>query len=201
MPMSPRRIAKALAVLGTVALTAVVIVTVWVVRHRESAEKLSNAADITPGTLLHARNFHWSQMRGSQLDWVLKAKDASYSTDRTSIILKDAELSMVAKDGKHLLLAAPAVSLTMKGNHISRAKLSGGLRVNYGDFTLTTDDAVFQPDTDQLDAPGPIKIEGQGFTVTGVGLTGHPKTEVFELLNQVRTEIKPKPKGAQPNVS
>ena len=201
MPMSPRRIAKALAVFGTVALAAIVVVTVWVVRHRTAAQKLTSAAGLVPGALLHARNFHWTQMKGNQSQWVLTAKDATYSADKTGVILKNAELSMTTNDGKHLLMLAPIVNLKMDGNHVSRATLSGGLTVHYGDFVLTTDQAVFLPDTDQLDAPGLVKVEGQGLTVTGIGLTGHPKGEVFQLLKQVSTEIEPRRDGAHPKVS
>jgi len=46
-----------------------------------------------------------------------------------------------------------------------------------------------------------VKIEGQGLTVTGVGLNGHPKTETFELLKEVSTQIVPKAKGGNAKVS
>jgi LPS export ABC transporter protein LptC len=199
--MSPRRIAKLLAVFGAIALMAILIVTVRVVRERSAQQKLETVAAIVPGALLHAHNFHWTQMRGGQSQWVLKAKDASYSDDKSNVVLTHAELSMTAQDGKHLLLTAPQVKLRMKGNHISRADLSGGLKLDYGDFVLITETATFLPDDDQIYAPGPVKINGPGLKVVAIGLTGHPKEQVFHLLKQVTTRIEPKPQGASPNVS
>jgi LPS export ABC transporter protein LptC len=149
-----------------------------------------------PGALLHAHNFHWTQMKGDQNQWVLKARDASYAADKSSLILADAELSMTAKDGRNMALVAPRARLTLNGNHISGANLSGGLVVHYGEFTLTTEKATFSPDTDQLAAPGPVSILGPNMSVSGVGLTGHPKAEVFELLQQVSTRIVPRQKSA-----
>jgi LPS export ABC transporter protein LptC len=199
--MNPRRIARILAGAGAVALVAIVIVTVWVVHHRKDIKALTNAAGLLPGAFLHARNFHWTQMKGDQFQWTLQAKDASYAADKTSMVLTGADLKMIAKDGKRLELMAPLATLQMDGNHIGRADLSGGLIVHYGDFVLTTDSAIFAPDNDELKAPGAVKIVGQGLTVTGVGLSGHPKEEDFQLLNEVRTNIIPKPEHATPKVS
>jgi len=199
--MSPRRIAKVLALFGSVALVAIVIVTVWVVKHRKTEQKLVSAAGLLPNALLHARNFHWTQMKGDASQWVLKAKDASYSADKTSVTLKEATVSMTTKDGKQISLVAPQAALTLDGNHVRRAELGGGIVVHYGDFVLTTDQAVFTPDADELQAAGTVKIEGQGLTVTGIGMTGHPKTETFQLLKEVSTQIVPKSKGGSAKVS
>ncbi|HKV54997.1 MAG TPA: LPS export ABC transporter periplasmic protein LptC [Candidatus Binataceae bacterium] len=201
--MSPRLIAKLLAAVGAVALAAIVIITVVVVRSRTTEQKLQTIAAVVPGALLHAHNFHWTQMRGDKSQWVLKAKDASYSNDKTSIILTDAELSMTTKDGKRLLLQTPRAKLRMSGNHISRADMTGGLRVDYGDFVLSTGNATFLPDNDEIEAPGEVKIDGPGLQVAGIGMTGHPKEQTFQLLKQVTTRIdqKKKTKGASAKVS
>jgi len=201
MLMSPRRIAKALAIFGCTALAVILGVAVWVVRHRSATQALRSVAGLMPDTLLHARNFHWTQMKGDQSQWVLQAKEASYLADKTSLQLEGAELSVKPEDGKSILLLAPHALLKLEGNHISRAELSGGLSVHYGDYMLQTDQATFYPDRDQLDAPGSVKVEGEGLTVTGVGLTGHPKAEVFELLKQVNTQIAPRKKGGDRKVS
>jgi LPS export ABC transporter protein LptC len=194
--MSPRRIGRALALSGTVVLAIILIVSIIVVWHRERKQVLTKAADLIPGALLHARNFHWTQMKGDQSQWVLRAKDASYAADKSSLMLAEAELSMTAKDGRHLALVAPRARLRLDGKHISSADLSGGLVVHYGEFILTTEKATFAPDADQLDAPGPVSIQGPNVSVSGVGLTGHPKAEVFHLLKQVSTRIVPRQKSA-----
>src|SRR5581483_2430384 len=175
--MNPRRIARLLTFFGTAALVVIVVVTVIVVRRRSAQQRLEMVAAVVPGALLHAHNFNWTQMRGGQSQWVLKASDASYSNNRTSITLLQPRLSMVAQDGKHLLLTASRAVLTVNGNHIQRADMSGGLMVDYGDFVLTTDRATFLPDDDQLHAPGTVKISGPGLDVAGIGLSGHPKAQ------------------------
>lgn len=175
----------------------IVIVTVIVVRQRSAQQKLRLVAAIVPGTLLHAHNFNWTQMRGDQSQWVLKASDASYSNDKTSILLVQPQLSMIAQDGKHLSLNASRAVLTVDGNHISRAEMSGGLTIDYGDFVLMTETATFLPDDDQLHAPGAVKINGPGLDVAGVGLSGHPKARTFQLLKEVKTVIDEKQRHAK----
>lgn len=187
--MGPRRIARLLALFGTIALGVIVVVTIIVVRQRSALQKLRTVAAVLPGTLLHAHNFNWTQMRGDQSQWVLKANDASYSSDRTSIVLVHPQLSMTVRDGKHVSLTATRALLTVNGNHISRAEMTGGLKVYYGDFILRTESATFLPDDDQLHAPGTVKIEAPGLDVAGIGLSGHPRAQTFNLLKQVKTTI------------
>jgi LPS export ABC transporter protein LptC len=192
MPMSPRRIAKALAGFGAIALFVLLLVTVLVVRHRSGAQALQTAAGVMPGALLHAHNFHWTQMKSGEQQWVLDATDAAYSNDKASLKLINANLSMISTDGKPVRVKAPRAVLFLKGNHVTRADLSGGTTIHYGDFMLTTDAATFLPDDNHVEAAGFVTIEGEGVQVTGVGLTGNPKTRVFELHDQVVTHIVPK---------
>jgi LPS export ABC transporter protein LptC len=195
--MSPRRIARLLALCGTVALVVIFVVTVRVVRQRSAQQKLQTVAAIVPGALLHAHNFNWTQMRGDQSQWVLSASDASYSNDKTSILLVRPQLSMTVQDGKHMSLTAARAVLTIHGNHVSKAVMSGGLTVDYGDFVLMTDTATLLPDDDQVHAPGAVKISGSGLEVAGVGLSGHLKAQTFQLLKQVKTVIDEKRRGAK----
>ncbi len=153
-------------------------------------------ADLVPNALLHAHNLKWTQMSGGLSQWHLSARDASYSHDKTSLVLTDAELSMVSKDGKNVQVTAPHAEISVTGNHINQAHLSGGLRIDYGDFVLTTDEATFAPDKDLVNAPGEVQVEGQGLTVTGVGLTGHPNERSFSLMSQTNTVVVPKKRSA-----
>lgn len=132
-------------------------------------------------------------MKAGQQQWVLTARDANYSGDKTSVLLNEPMVTMVSTDGKPVTLQAPKAVLQLDGNTVKRAELSGGTIIHYGDFVMSTDEATFVPDTDQLDAPGLVTIEGEGIKVTGTGLTGHTKTRQFELLKEVTTNITPKP--------
>src|SRR5215472_6571496 len=190
--MSPRRVARALAGFGAVALLILLGVTVWVVRERNDAQALQKVAGLVPGSLLHAHNFHWTQMKAGERQWVLTAADASYSGDKSALMLTDPDVTMTSDDGKQVRIKAPQAMLHMTGNHVNRADLSGGTVITYGEFTLTTPSASFTPDTDHIEAPGQVTLEGQGVKVVGIGLTGNSKTRVFQLNQQVNTEITPK---------
>ncbi len=195
--MSPRRLAKLLAGLGSVVLAAVLIVTVWVVRHRTGQQLIKEAASVIPGSMLSARNFHWTQMKGDQKQWELTARQASFSDDKKSLRLQDADVAMVAEDGRPVKLHAPIADLKMNGNHVNRADLSGGLLVHYGDVVIHAEQAVFMPDSDELTVPGQVTIESQGLKVVGVGLSAHPHEQLFNLHAQVSTEVTPRRRAAE----
>ena len=194
--MSPRRIAKFLAGFGALALVVLLVATVWIVRHRSSTQVLQTAAGLVPGTLLRAHNFHWTQMKAGERQWVLTAGEADYTADKTTLKLTDAVVTMVSSDGKPVVVNSPHADLTMNGNHVVRAYLTGGTVIHFGDYVLSTDSATFMPDDDKVEAPGLVTVIGDGLKVTGVGLSGHPKTRVFELHTQVQTEVTPK-KGSE----
>lgn len=189
--MSPRRVAKAMGLFGAAALAVILLVAVWVVHHRSSTAVLRDVANVVPGALFHARNFKWTQMKGGQSQWRLSARDASYAKDKTSLALTDAHLAMLSNDGKDVAVSAPHALISLTGNHIHRAHLSGGLTINYGDFVVTTAEATFVPDKDIVTAPGEVKVVGKGLTVTGVGLKGHPRERSFTLLSQTNTVVVP----------
>lgn len=199
--MSPRQIAKTLAGVGTLALVVLLAATIWVVRHRSETQVLQTTAGLVPGTLLRAHNFHWTQMKAGERQWVLTAGEADYSADKTTLKLTDAVVTMVSSDGKPVVVNSPHADLTMNGNHVTRAYLTGGTVIHFGDYVLSTDSATFMPDDDKVDAPGLVTVIGDGLKVTGVGLSGHPKTRVFELHTQVQTEVMPKKDGEKPKQS
>ena len=132
-------------------------------------------------------------MKGGDKQWELTARSASFSDDKKTLRLQDADLSIIAQDGKHVNLHAPIANLAMLGNRVTRADLSGGLEVHYGEVVITAQQAAFSPEVDDLSVPGLVTIEGQGLKVTGVGMTAHPRAEVFDLHQQVNTEINPAP--------
>ena len=190
--MSPRRIAKFLAGFGTIALVGLLVATIWIVRHRSAEQVLQTAAGLVPGTLLRAHNFHWTQMKAGERQWVLTAGEADYSADKTTLKLTDAVVTMVSSDGKPVVVNSPHADLTLNGNHVTRAYLTGGTVIHFGDYVLSTGSATFMPDDDKVDAPGMVTIVGDGLKVTGIGLSGHPKTRVFQLQTQVETIVTPK---------
>ncbi|HEY9157489.1 LPS export ABC transporter periplasmic protein LptC [Candidatus Binatus sp.] len=190
--LSPRQIARALAGFGAAALIFLLIATIWIVRHRSAAKVLPAAAGMVPGTLLRAHNFHWTQMKAGERQWVLTAAEADYAADKTTLKLTDAVVTMDSSDGKPVVVNAPHADLTLNGNHVTRAYLTGGTVIHFGDYVLSTDSATFMPDDDKVEAPGLVTVVGDGLKVTGVGLSGHPKTRVFQLNTQVETVVTPK---------
>jgi len=200
--MSPRQIAKLLGSLGAVAVAAILAVTVVVVHYRNAGQKAGGSeSPISPGTFLHAHNFHWTQMKGGASQWVLRATDASYANDRSSLTLIRPAISLTASDGKQVSITADSAMLNLDGNHITRANMKGSLVLHYGDIVLRTDTATFIPDTDDLKAPGPVTIQGPDLLITGIGLSGHPKAQTFSIERQVATRVTPRQAGTHAKAS
>ncbi len=189
--MSPRQIAKTLAGVGIAALVVIVTAAVVIIKSRDRERQLlAQSVKVEPGSLLHAHNFHWTQMKGDKEQWELFSSEANYSDDRTSLTLKDSKIKMVLDDGKPLSANAKLVNLKLSGNnHVTWAHFSGGVVVHYGDIMITTNDGTFLPDSDLLTSTSPVEIVGQGFKVVGVGLKAKPKARTFSIEHQVVTDF------------
>ncbi len=178
-------------------LAAIALVAVPKMIHGDPNAALRKTLDMVPGSLLHASNFHWTQMKGDRKQWELWAREASYSDDKTGLRLREPDLLMELDDGKILKLHAASADLKMNGKHIDEARLNGGFEMKYDDIEISMAEATFVPDRDVLLASGPVEIRSPGFTVNGIGLEAHPKARRFALQRQVRTELrKEAPTGA-----
>ncbi len=190
--MSPRRIAKVLAGVGIAALVVIVAAAVVIINGRERERQLlANSISVEPGSLLHARHFHWTQMKGDKEQWQLTAGEASYGEDRSSLTLNDSKLTMGLDDGKPVSAQANRVALKLNGDHVNRAEFSGGLVLHYGDIKVTTESGTFLPDSDLLEAHGAVEIAGDGFRIAGVDLEARPRARTFILKHQVVTDLTP----------
>ncbi len=198
--MSPRRVARALAALGAVVLLTVAVLTTWVIHRRDTKPSLKDVAGLVPDAFLRAQKFQWTQIKAGKTQWKLNARDATYSGDRSSVTLTDANIQSTSDDGKQVSVAAPRAVIFLDGTDIKRAELSGGATIRYGEFELVTDNASFSPMSSDVDAPGPVTLTGDGVRITGVGLFGNAKTRQFELRQQVTTDIQriESPNTAQP---
>lgn len=173
-----------------IAVLVIVVAAVWVVHSRDREQRLlARSVKLVPGSLLHAHNFHWTQMKGDKRQWQLRAREADYGADRKSARLKDATLTMTLPDGKRLMARADRVLLKLSGSHVTQANFSGSLALDYDGMKLMTTSAVFVPDKDELDAPGRVHIIGQDFQISGVGLVAHPRAQTMTLKAQVDTEL------------
>ncbi|HTY56987.1 MAG TPA: LPS export ABC transporter periplasmic protein LptC [Candidatus Binataceae bacterium] len=188
--MSPRRVAAVLAAVGAAILAVVALYSVRAVIHHDRGKLLSKGLDLVPGSLLHVRNFHWTQMKGDHKQWELNAGEAAYSDDKTVLNLKKPVLTMILDDGKSFELHADHAELKLNGNHINQAHLTGGLDLNYGEVEIKTDEATFWPDRDMVQTSGAVQVHMPDLEVSGVGMEAHPRARLFALQHDVHTEIK-----------
>ncbi len=190
LKISPKMVAGTLAVVGAASLVAIAVVAIPKMIHGDPNAALRKTLDMVPGSLLHASNFHWTQMKGDRKQWELWAREASYSDDKTVLKLREPDLLMELDDGKIVKLHSATADLKMNGKHIEEAWLKGGLKIKYEDVEISMTEATFMPDRDVLQTSGPVEIQSPGFTVNGVGLEGHPKARRFALQHQVSTELR-----------
>jgi LPS export ABC transporter protein LptC len=164
--------------------------TTWVIHSRDARPSLKDVAGLVPDAFLRAQKFQWTQIKAGQTQWKLNARDATYSNDKSSVTLTDAIVRVTSEDGKEISVIAPRAVVFLDGSSdVRRAELSGGATIRYGEMELVTDYASFSPLTNDVDAPGPVTLTGNGLRITGVGLSGNAKTRQFELHKQVSTEI------------
>ncbi|NDC36618.1 MAG: hypothetical protein EBZ48_01045 [Proteobacteria bacterium] len=140
--------------------------------------------------------FHRSEVRDGKKLWEVKGSQAQYSPEDSSVRIVDADLSLLAKNGKEGRLRTKKATLYMQGPTLTKAHLAQGVTAIYdGEYTLTSEEAICDRIANTVMIPGPVNIEGSAIRLSGNSLKGDIDAQNFVVTGNVVTIINPHPKN------
>jgi LPS export ABC transporter protein LptC len=182
-----------LAVIMTALLVVVgYYVTVTVRAQRDSERWIKKwASDLSPDADQRMQNFHRVKMRNGQKVWEIAARQAQYFEDTEQIVVEAPQVSLYLNDGEVIALRCREgrVYLDIGEQTITRMELTGDLEMQIGDFSLYTQEAVYESVHNTISSPGPVQIAGRGLIVEGQGYTIDMADKRVTLNSEVRTTV------------
>lgn len=183
-------------VLGIGVLVVIVVLGYLGARLRQDAETRQMLDEIAASTEDGAVSQRMSEFRRIKMKdgrkvWEIAARQARYLTDSNTVVIDSPEISFYFRDGETVELNCRegTIHLHEETQDLVRIDLNGGLTMQVGDVSFTTDRAVYDHQDNTIVSDGVLNVAGEGFTAAGRGYSVTVDTKRLVLDADVRTTM------------
>lgn len=183
-------------VLGIGVLVVIVVLGYLGARLRQDAETRQMLDEIAASTEDGAVSQRMSEFRRIKMKdgrkvWEIAARQARYLTDSNTVVIDSPEISFYFQDGETVELNCRegTIHLHEETQDLVRIDLNGGLTMQVGDVSFTTDRAVYDHQDNTIVSDGVLNVAGEGFTAAGRGYSVTVDTKRLVLDADVRTTM------------
>jgi LPS export ABC transporter protein LptC len=135
---------------------------------------------------LSLEEIHYVETKGDKKEWELRAKSGQHFRQDDYTTLQDLTVTFYAEEGRILTLRGNEGS--MKGR--KEIEVRGDVVITSSDgYRVTTDSLRYEEEKQQIFTEDPIRMEGKGVQVQGVGVVVNLKTQKLFILRKVQTVI------------
>ncbi len=158
-------------------------------RNAQLIEKMR--ADIVPEADQRLQNFRRVQVRDGKKVWEIASRQARYFEASGEVVVDAPEVSFYLSDGEVIAIRCGEGRLHRGKDEkdISQIELKNDLEIQVGDFSLRTQEAVYDSERDTISSPGAVQITGRGLVVEGQGYTVDVADKRLRLTSDVRTTV------------
>lgn len=183
-------------VLGIGVLVVIVVLGYLGARLRQDAETRQMLDEIAASTEDGAVSQRMSEFRRIKMKdgrkvWEIAARQARYLTDSNTVVIDSPEISFYFQDDETVELNCRegTIHLHEETQDLVRIDLNGGLTMQVGDVSFTTDRAVYDHQDNTIVSDGVLNVAGEGFTAAGRGYSVTVDTKRLVLDADVRTTV------------
>ncbi|MGE4093315.1 MAG: LPS export ABC transporter periplasmic protein LptC [Candidatus Binatia bacterium] len=158
---------------------------------RPVGEELSLGEDLPTTAQQRMQDFRRSKTRADgKKAWEIVAHQARYLEETQTVIVDGPEFSVYLENGDIISLRSREARVQLDDKrHVVQVKLKGDLKIQLGDFSLSTQEALFEDEQNTITSTSPVQIDGPGLTVVGQGYTVDVTNKLFTLNADVQTTI------------
>ncbi len=160
-------------------------------QHRNGKIIEKWAAAVAPEVDQRMENFRRVQVRDGKKVWEIAARQARYFEASGEVVVDAPEVSFYLSDGEVIALRCGEARLHRgkEEKDISQIELKKDLQIQVGDFSLRTQEAVYDSEHDTISSSGAVQILGRGLVVEGQGYTVDVADKRLMLNSDVRTTV------------
>lgn len=163
------------------------------VRDQRRNEQLQKEieASVDPDADQRMQNFRRVQVRDGKKVWEIAARQARYFEDSGEVAVDAPEVSLYLNSGEVIALRCGEGRLHLGANDtdVTRIELKRDLEIRIGEFSLRTQEAVYDSEHDTISSPGSVQISGPGLWIEGQGYTVDVADKRLTLNAEVRTTV------------
>lgn len=152
----------------------------------------SSLDGMLPDAVQWIQNFHRIEIKDGKKSWELIADEAQYLQDQNQVVVRNPVTTFYVKEGDKVTVTGTQGSVQFQGKDLQKATLRGSVVIHVRAFVIRSDDAVYDRETDEIVATGPVTIDGEQLRVAGNHMTVFVKESRFALEKPVRVTLLPK---------
>ncbi len=172
-------------ILGLAAfLTYVVIVQV-----RTTAPSSPAASPVLEEADAGMEGFVYRQTKDGLVQWEVAAQKAEVFDARHEVTMEDVQLRLFGHDGEEMMLQADEGVIDTETNDFELRNRDELMAIELANgYTILTPHIHWIDANQEIRTPSPVTIQGNGLTITGIGLVGYLQSEEFTVLDHVRVQ-------------
>jgi len=183
-----RRLVLSLVILSLGGVAYLIGRNAWRQQQRAIVPK---ELQVLPGVSQHIQDFYRVKEQGGRKVWEVRAADAQYREEDSTVVVRDAAMHLYLKDGRILGLKGDEGALHLSGREVRTVDLQGGIEVTFADYVLRTDQASYDDATDKISTRGPVEVKSPSFQVRGDRMEFDVQEQRIRLTKNVSTRIEP----------
>ena len=133
--------------------------------------------------------FVYRQTKDGMVQWEVAAQRAEVFEDKQEATLKEVQLRLFGQQGEEMMVDADegVINTETKDFELRNRQEPIVIELKNG-YTILTPHLHWIDANQEIRTPSPVTIQGNGLTITGVGLVGHLESEEFSVLDHVRVQ-------------
>lgn len=152
-----RRLIVATLLLALVIGGGLVARNLWRQRNIELALEV---LDLLPEVAQRIQDFHRVKVENGRKVWEVSAKEAQYFGDEEVVAVRKPVVAVYPEDGRTIGMSGHEGRVILSGTDVKRVEVEGTIDVQVGEYSVRTESAHYEADTDRITAPGAVRVEG-----------------------------------------
>lgn len=160
-------------------------------RAQWKQEAVQGALDLIPNVAQRLQDFHRIKTQDGRKVWEVAAREAQYSENEDQVTVREPMVKLYLNDGRAVGLSGHQGVLLLSGRELKEVDLTGGIEVQFADYTVRTDRARYQRETDLIWSPTPVEIEGRDLQLRGDRMEVDVSAQRLRLFRHVTMTLRP----------
>jgi len=157
----------------------------------EAATKVPKVS--VEGADMQLKKIRFVEDKQGEKTWELEAESVNQYQEQNVMVLEDVKLTFYAKEGRIIYLTAKQGKVYQDSKNVD---VTGDVVLTSSDgYQLRTHSASYHHSEKMVRSPDPVEIDGEQIRLTGKGMLVNVEAKTFEILSQVKTQLRGKKKA------
>jgi LPS export ABC transporter protein LptC len=154
-------------------------------------EAAQTGFDLLPQVAQRIQDFHRVKTQDGRKVWEVAAREAQYVDDEHAVVVSEPLVRLYLKDGRALGLRGHEGRVSLDGRELRTVEVLGGVAVEFSEYTVRTERAVYERADDRISSSQPVEIVGRALQLRGERMEVDVGEQRLRLFRNVTMTLQP----------